>query len=273
MQKREKWEIVRDPYHLAPYAYKDRQWVGYDDVESITLKTRYAVYMGLAGAMIWSIETDDFRGECGPKFPLLNAIKTELRNSVSELPEPNPTKNTTSTTPKTSPVSTTITTTSSTTTSTTTTPSSTTLSSVSPADSESERNKTSMSTNQPPTVTMQTSSSTTTISTTASQTASCDHQTKTTESRTTTTISPFNPTPQSGSGFVCKNSGMIRDPRDCKKFYNCVGMNGAYMRHEYECPSNTVFDNKIQVCMWPQSVPECRDYYKQNPVKFGTLIR
>jgi chitinase len=32
----------------------------------------------LAGAMVWSIETDDFLGLCGSKFPLLEALRTVL---------------------------------------------------------------------------------------------------------------------------------------------------------------------------------------------------
>ncbi|CAG2122088.1 unnamed protein product, partial [Medioppia subpectinata] len=27
------WTEVRDRYHMAPYGFRDRQWVGYDDVE------------------------------------------------------------------------------------------------------------------------------------------------------------------------------------------------------------------------------------------------
>ncbi|KAL1417024.1 hypothetical protein MTO96_027226 [Rhipicephalus appendiculatus] len=72
---RGKWTVVKDPYFMAPYAFQDRQWVGYDDMESITAKVEFAKAMGLAGGMVWSIETDDFHGKChGMKFPMLSTI-------------------------------------------------------------------------------------------------------------------------------------------------------------------------------------------------------
>ncbi|XP_074603802.1 chitotriosidase-1-like [Brevipalpus obovatus] len=90
MQMKTQWTVVRDPYYMAPYSYSGRQWVGYDDVESITLKTRYINKMGLAGGMIWSLETDDFLGLChnNTKYPLLNAIKNELNSKNSDVPQP-----------------------------------------------------------------------------------------------------------------------------------------------------------------------------------------
>ncbi|OTF70444.1 hypothetical protein BLA29_015288, partial [Euroglyphus maynei] len=51
-----------NPYYMAPISYWDRQWVGYDNVKSIEIKANYAKAMGLAGGMVWSIETDDFGG-------------------------------------------------------------------------------------------------------------------------------------------------------------------------------------------------------------------
>src|SRR5581483_12379307 len=88
---REQWTEVRDPYHMAPYAYRDRQWVGYDDVESITIKAKYIKAMGLAGGMVWSVETDDFQGKChGEKYPLLKAINRAFESDVGPIPVPNP---------------------------------------------------------------------------------------------------------------------------------------------------------------------------------------
>lgn len=99
---------VWDPHHLSPYAYWERQWVGYDDIESITIKAKYARAMGLGGGMVWSIETDDFKGICGDgKYPLLNAIKRVLNQpEVPSMPMPNEREETTTTGPEGSSTST-----------------------------------------------------------------------------------------------------------------------------------------------------------------------
>lgn len=47
--------------------------------------------MGLGGAMLWSIETDDFLGNCGEKYPLLKTLNAGLRGGVPVEP-PKPTK-------------------------------------------------------------------------------------------------------------------------------------------------------------------------------------
>uniref|UniRef100_A0A8C8YLS6 Chitinase-3-like protein 1 n=1 Tax=Prolemur simus TaxID=1328070 RepID=A0A8C8YLS6_PROSS len=68
----------------VPYATKGNQWVGYDDQESVKSKhisppTRPD--RQLAGAVVWALDLDDFRGSfCGQnlRFPLTNAIKDAL---------------------------------------------------------------------------------------------------------------------------------------------------------------------------------------------------
>ncbi len=66
------WTVVKDPEGLmGPYAHKDRQWVGYDDVETIRRKSEYVREMGLAGGMVWALDLDDFRQVVYLKFKLI----------------------------------------------------------------------------------------------------------------------------------------------------------------------------------------------------------
>lgn len=277
MQKRESWTVVRDPYGLAPYAYRERQWVGYDDMESIAIKTRFANSMNLGGAMIWSIETDDFLGEChGQKFPLLSTINRVFAEGRSEKPTPAPVPTTTEKDydapekegpekegpEKERPPASSSTTPSSSTQewerpSTWWTPSSTTTTTANPW--------TSSSTTSNPSWTWSTSSTTGNPAWTwATQ--------STTPSTTSTT------TQSSGSGektLVCREDGMFRNPNDCKKFYRCVAtqVQGRFFMYEYTCPSETVFDEATRLCMWPQSVPECSNYYTSKDTSLNEVER
>ncbi|XP_054432464.1 chitinase-3-like protein 1 [Pteronotus mesoamericanus] len=73
--------VHRLPGQQVPYATKGNQWVGYDDQESVRTKVRYLRDKALAGAMVWALDLDDFRGTfCGQNlpFPLTSAIKDAL---------------------------------------------------------------------------------------------------------------------------------------------------------------------------------------------------
>ncbi|XP_076166260.1 chitotriosidase-1-like [Ptiloglossa arizonensis] len=72
------WTVVRDQQQRVPYAYEGNQWVGYDDPTSVREKANYINSLGLGGAMLWTIDTDDFRGSCGQKYPLLTALNQAL---------------------------------------------------------------------------------------------------------------------------------------------------------------------------------------------------
>ncbi|XP_020858781.1 chitotriosidase-1 isoform X2 [Phascolarctos cinereus] len=75
----------------VPYAVHGNQWVGFDDVESFRTKVAYLKRKGLGGAMVWTIDMDDFKGTfCsqGP-YPLIQTLKKELDiTSASESPTP-----------------------------------------------------------------------------------------------------------------------------------------------------------------------------------------
>lgn len=88
--KTQNWNVVQDtenPRRMGPYAYKDRQWVSYDDVAMIKYKSEYIRKMGLAGGMIWALDLDDFRNRCGKgKHPLLNTIANVLGPEKGQYP-------------------------------------------------------------------------------------------------------------------------------------------------------------------------------------------
>jgi len=87
--QRSKWTVVNDPYYKAPYAYRERDWIGYDDPASIRTKAEYARDMGLGGGMVWSLETDDFNGRChGEGFPLIRTIYRTLIGEYTSSPKP-----------------------------------------------------------------------------------------------------------------------------------------------------------------------------------------
>nr|UBY12661.1 chitinase [Eisenia andrei] len=79
--------------HQTPYIYRDDQWVGYDDEESLKLKVDYIKANGYSGWMTWNLDLDDFSGglgcNAGP-YPLLTAINNFLLNTSVPLNSPFP---------------------------------------------------------------------------------------------------------------------------------------------------------------------------------------
>ncbi|XP_078054039.1 acidic mammalian chitinase-like [Mustelus asterias] len=80
----EKWDAPQ----VVPYAYKGKEWVGYDNVRSFTDKAKWLKKNNFGGAMVWTLAMDDFSGSfCneGP-YPLINALHTELGISAACAP-------------------------------------------------------------------------------------------------------------------------------------------------------------------------------------------
>jgi len=75
------WTRQWDNPASCPYAFSGNQWVGYDDVDSVAIKTQWAKQRGLGGIMVWSFDLDDLRNICGGgRLPLLHSIRWNLQN-------------------------------------------------------------------------------------------------------------------------------------------------------------------------------------------------
>ncbi|KFZ63651.1 Acidic mammalian chitinase, partial [Antrostomus carolinensis] len=85
------WDAPQD----VPYAYKGNEWVGYDNIKSFNIKVDWLKKNNFGGAMVWTIDMDDFTGTfCKQgKYPLITTLKNGLglQNSDCVPPaHPNP---------------------------------------------------------------------------------------------------------------------------------------------------------------------------------------
>jgi chitinase len=88
MTKEEQWTMKYDDVGKVPYAFKNDQWVGYEDADSIAIKVKWLKDKGYGGAMIWAVDMDDFNTMCGPKNVLIKTIHGLLKDYT--VPEPPP---------------------------------------------------------------------------------------------------------------------------------------------------------------------------------------
>ncbi|CAH1790208.1 unnamed protein product [Owenia fusiformis] len=66
-----------DSVQMCPYFHKGDFWIGYDNRRSIAIKTAWLVKNKLGGAMVWSIDLDDYQGTfCNEgTYPLIRTIQ------------------------------------------------------------------------------------------------------------------------------------------------------------------------------------------------------
>ncbi|XP_073992417.1 chitinase-3-like protein 1 isoform X2 [Rhodnius prolixus] len=70
---------VFDEEYEVPYAYNGKEWISYDSPVSVELKARYVKNNKFGGAMIYSLNCDDFEGVCSSiKFPLTRIVSNIL---------------------------------------------------------------------------------------------------------------------------------------------------------------------------------------------------
>ena len=61
--------------------FKEKQWVSYEDEQSVREKVKYANEQGFGGVAFNNLAYDDFDGRCNTnnKFPLLRTAKANLK--------------------------------------------------------------------------------------------------------------------------------------------------------------------------------------------------
>lgn len=75
--------IVQDPEAQVPYLSSGWEWASFDSPQSVAAKADYIKRLGLGGAMIYSLNADDYSGACNTrgaevKFPLIWSINNSL---------------------------------------------------------------------------------------------------------------------------------------------------------------------------------------------------
>ncbi|XP_072396372.1 chitotriosidase-1-like [Diabrotica undecimpunctata] len=78
--------LMNDPTEVATtvddtnYFSFDKYWFTFDTPTTVKTKVNYAMEQKLGGIMFWALELDDFNGDYGDKYPLLNAITDAITN-------------------------------------------------------------------------------------------------------------------------------------------------------------------------------------------------
>lgn len=86
------WQKYWDDESKTPFAVNGDKVITYDDERSLTEKVRFAMEKKLAGIMVWSLDTDDFQGDCTEdsmehytNFPLMRTINKAIEQSLLDL--------------------------------------------------------------------------------------------------------------------------------------------------------------------------------------------
>ncbi|KAK8736986.1 hypothetical protein OTU49_004753, partial [Cherax quadricarinatus] len=109
--KPDQWTIETAPGMNEPYAYRGRLWCSYENHTSVIIKANYAKDHNLAGMMVWSIDTDDFRGDCNARpYDLIKSMAETFAGEIVTLPPPASTTTRDPNAPTTTTISTTTTT-------------------------------------------------------------------------------------------------------------------------------------------------------------------
>lgn len=87
------WKQYWDEESQTPFAVSDEKLITFDNERSLYEKIKFAMENDLAGAMVWSLDTDDFHGDCADvstnedqiNFPLMHAINKAITSVLEDI--------------------------------------------------------------------------------------------------------------------------------------------------------------------------------------------
>ncbi|KAG8263234.1 Belongs to the glycosyl hydrolase 18 [Homalodisca vitripennis] len=73
---------VFDYESKVPYTFKNKEWISFDNEQSVAYKAEFTKEHGLGGVMIYSLNTDDVLLSCGgsSRFPLTARVRDVLQD-------------------------------------------------------------------------------------------------------------------------------------------------------------------------------------------------
>lgn len=80
---RNSWARVFDTATSCPYAYREQEWVTYDDADSVRAKVAFLRNQTLGGAALVDVASDDYMGMCGPRNVLARTLRSALKHYVA----------------------------------------------------------------------------------------------------------------------------------------------------------------------------------------------
>ncbi|KAL1517942.1 hypothetical protein ABEB36_001638 [Hypothenemus hampei] len=229
--KNQDWEVDEPNSNvMGPIAFKNNQWVGYDDEKIVKKKAEYVALNNLGGIMFWAIDNDDFRGSChGKPYPLIEAGKEALLNAYGLTeenlisPPSKPTK-------------------------------------LSKTKSRARTTKTSTESSQAASTTRRRR-----IKQKSDEEITLTNGRKPGETSTYSNLKIVTPayttpeppaTPDMGGGFKCEDEGFYPHPKDCKKYYWCLSgaADSGIVAHQFTCPAGLYFNKAADSCDYSQNV-------------------
>lgn len=83
------WVKRYDDIGKVPFTHKDRQWIGYEDEDSLKIKMDFIRARGYGGAMTWAIDMDDFRNLCGKgHHSMMKVLYDGMKDYIVPIPPP-----------------------------------------------------------------------------------------------------------------------------------------------------------------------------------------